>query len=1245
MQKKELTKFGTSLLEDRYLLKGEAPQDMFKRVANAYADNKEHAQRLYGYMSSLWFMPATPVLANGGTERGLPISCFLNEVPDSMAGIAGTFHENTFLASGGGGIGTCWSNVRSINESIKDRGTSSGIIPFLKTQDSYTLAISQGCYDDETEILTEKGFIRFIDLKRYNHSLKVAQVAEDAGSFDFVNYTNFIEYKTSECLYSFKNAEAQTNLLVTGNHRMATQNIKKINGKKQWKKELRIVEADKLSCNRDVRFVNAVPKKDGNKHFLTPIERFLIAYQADGSTNPIGCSNGNVSGSKIYNFHFKKQRKINRLENILSEAGLYHTKLFGKDNDTTLCVRVPNAISATKNFNDWVNITNITQEWACSFIEELKHWDGSYKSENSIKYSTINSKNADITQIIGIIAGYKTKLLKQVRDITRQDLYSVYFVKNSRYTSAEKITPEKKHYNGFVYCVTVPTGLLIVRRCGAITICGNSLRRGSSAAYLDISHPEIEEFIDIRRPTGGDPNRRSLNLHHGVCISDEFMQALEPNKDWELKSPKDGSVKEVIKPRDLWIKILNARIETGEPYILYTGNVDKNRSKVYEANGLKCKTSNLCVAPETLILTSNGWQEIQNCEKQKTTIWNGFEWSDVIPVKTGENQQLLTIKTSDGQALDCTEYHKWYIQTQDKFGNTHQIICKRTHELEVGDKIIKYNFPTIEGGLELTYAYANGFYSGDGCQLKNGKSRIYLYNEKRKIEPRLMLPVNEKFPTYIQDAQNRKYIDLPIGMLEYKFFVPNADYSINSRLEWFAGLCDSDGTIARNGQNQSLQISSINKQFLTNIQKMLQEIGCKSKIQGLRKAGQYLMPKNDGTGANAYYNCQEVFRILIDSNELYKLVTLGLKFERLNYELHLPQRQASQFIQVAEIIKSGRTSDTYCFTEPKRNMAVFNGILTGNCSEITLATGLDYQDKQRTAVCCLSSLNLEYYDEWKGNELFIEDIYRFLDNVLEDFIKRAPDTMQNAKYSATMERSVGLGVMGFHSFLQSKNTPIEGVAAKSWNKQMFKHIRAESEKANLKLAEEKGSCPDAQRVGIKARFSNMLAIAPTASISIIAGTSPSIEPYAANCFTQKTLSGSFVVKNKYLEKLLTEKAMNNDKTWSSIALNEGSVQHLDFLTPEEKDVFKTAIEINQMWLIEHAANRQEFIDQAQSLNIFIPANISKKTLHDLHFLAWKKGVKSLYYCRSVSLQRSEKAPASVVEKPKQVVYDECLACQ
>jgi ribonucleoside-diphosphate reductase alpha chain len=323
------------------------------------------------------------------------------------------------------------------------------------------------------------------------------------------------------------------------------------------------------------------------------------------------------------------------------------------------------------------------------------------------------------------------------------------------------------------------------------------------------------------------------------------------------------------------------------------------------------------------------------------------------------------------------------------------------------------------------------------------------------------------------------------------------------------------------------------------------------------------------------------------------------------------------------------------------------------CSEITLATGPDHLENERTAVCCLSSLNLEEYDDWKDDPMFIPDVMRMLDNVLQDFIDTAPPSMHKAAYSATRERSVGLGVMGFHSYLQAKGIPMESVMAKVWNKKIFKHIRAEADKASEMLAEERGACPDAEEVGLMERFTHKLSIAPTASISIICGnSSPGIEPYAANSFTQKTLTGSFVVRNKNLVKLLEEKGQNTDEVWSSIATHEGSVQQLDFLTDEEKDVYKTAVEIDQRWVIEHAADRTPDVCQAQSVNVFLPGNVSKAELHNIHYTAWKKGMKSLYYCRSTSIQRAEKvshkvpeyAQATAVESDEKK-YDECLACQ
>jgi ribonucleoside-diphosphate reductase alpha chain len=420
-----------------------------------------------------------------------------------------------------------------------------------------------------------------------------------------------------------------------------------------------------------------------------------------------------------------------------------------------------------------------------------------------------------------------------------------------------------------------------------LAISQGSLRRGSAAVYLPCTHPEIEEFVELRRPTGGDPNRKALNLHHGILITDAFMRAVEKDEEWALLSPRDGKVMRRIKARALWIRILLARVETGEPYVVYSDTVNNALPEHQRLAGLTVKTSNLC-------------------------------------------------------------------------------------------------------------------------------------------------------------------------------------------------------------------------------------------------------------------------------------------------------------------------------------------------AEITLPTGRDHLGKDRTAVCCLSSLNLETFPEWRDDPLFITDVMRFLDNVLQDFIDRAPDSMAKAKYSAMRERSVGLGVMGFHSFLQANNVPFESVMAKVWNKTIFKHVKAQVDAASRSLAVERGPCPDAADYGFMERFSNKTAIAPTASISIICGgASPGIEPIAANSFMHKTLSGSFNVRNPYLKALLAEKGYDDEDTWTSITVHEGSVQHLDFLTQDEKDVFKTAFELDQRWVIEHAADRAGMIDQAQSLNVFLPANVHKRDLHQIHFQAWKKGVKSLYYCRSKSIQRAE----------------------
>ena len=321
-------------------------------------------------------------------------------------------------------------------------------------------------------------------------------------------------------------------------------------------------------------------------------------------------------------------------------------------------------------------------------------------------------------------------------------------------------------------------------------------------------------------------------------------------------------------------------------------------------------------------------------------------------------------------------------------------------------------------------------------------------------------------------------------------------------------------------------------------------------------------------------------------------------------------------------------------TQKKLGLSVKHSNL---CTEITLPTNED-----RTAVCCLSSVNLEKYDEWKNDKLFISDIVRFLDNVLQSFIENAPDSVYRAKFSATQERSIGLGAMGFHAYLQKNNIAFESAMAKAKNKVMFKHIKDEAVKESQRLAIKRGEAPDMEGTGM--RNAHLLAIAPNASSSIICGTtSPSVEPFRANAYVQKTMSGSFLVKNKFLEKLLETKGINNEKTWTSILGNRGSVLHIKELSAWEKDVFKTAIEINQSWVIEHAADRQEFICQGQSLNVFVPADVNIKELHDTHMLAWKKKLKTLYYCRSEAIKRAE----LVSKKVERTIIPEadCLACE
>ena len=725
----------------------------------------------------------------------------------------------------------------------------------------------------------------------------------------------------------------------------------------------------------------------------------------------------------------------------------------------------------------------------------------------------------------------------------------------------------------------------------------SGVRRGAFAAYLDIDHPEIEEFLKVK-----DKGHSLQTINTAVSVSDEWM-----------KQMKDGDKEK----RELWAKVLKSRREKGIPYIFFSDTANRNKPQIYKDTNSIINSSNLCVSPNTNILTSGGYKLIGELEDEEVEVWNGEEWSNVFVRKTGENQKLLRVRTKDGYELDCTEYHKFYVQRGYERGtgkNKLEILEIRAKDLKPGDKLIKFELPIIQGNKTLTHAYDNGFYSGDGCLTSQGQ-RIYLYHGKQKLIEYFSSVTSWRS----EDNQNRT-----IGhtrLLKDKFFVPSGDYTIESRLKWLSGLLDSDGTVTNNNGSQSLQIASVEKEFLKEIQLMLQTLGCDSKVTIMRDEGSYKLPKNDGSNELGDFNCKEACRLLINGNSLFKLTQLGLECNRLEWNTRKPNRECSQFIKIESVEELPDLSDTFCFTEPKRKMGMFNGILTGNCSEIFLPTS-----EMESFVCCLMSMNLSTYDEWKNTDA-VRLAVMILDAVMSEFIKKTKNLpyMQRAHNFAVRHRALGLGVLGWHSLLQQKMIPFESFEAQQLNTSIFKYLKEKSYEASIELGEKYGYAPifeGVETTDTKRRNTTLMAIAPTTSSSSILGqVSPSIEPYASNYFVAGLAKGSFSRKNTELEKLLESKGKNTEDVWKNIIQNQGSVQQLDFLSENEKKVFKTFQEISPLAIIQQAAARQSFIDQGQSVNLKIPSSMGIKDINTIHMEAWELGLKSLYYQRGTSVAK------------------------
>lgn len=721
-----------------------------------------------------------------------------------------------------------------------------------------------------------------------------------------------------------------------------------------------------------------------------------------------------------------------------------------------------------------------------------------------------------------------------------------------------------------------------------------SQRRGSWAGYVSIEHGDFDELCDLLL-TKDDGVNVGWNIHSS------YIDKLSNGNTEALRRFK---------------RALKVKMVTGKGYFFFVDKVNELNPVAYTNHGLKVKASNLCVAPETMILTDAGHIEISSLVGENVNIWNGSEWSEVEVVKTGENQELIKVNTDCGQTLECTPNHKFYV-SQNYWG---EVVEKRAYQLSPGDKLIKLATPIIEGSKELRHAYVNGFYSGDGC-FYEGKSIIYLYNEKRKLFPKFKEVIKWH---NVQEIQDRETIYA--NGLEAKFFVPDASYSVVSRVDWLSGLLDADGCLLTNGESQTLQIGSIEVEFLKEIQLMLQTLGVQSKVKLARAAGAQLMPKNNGTMELGIYSCKDIYRLLISGNGINQLLSLGLSTSRLNITKHVPNRNCERFVTVVNVETTGRLSDTYCFTEPKKHMGVFNGILTGQCSEIAL-----HSNKNNTFTCVLASMNLAKYDEWKDTDAVYWSTI-FLDCVAQEFIQLSNSIPKLDKVVSFTEkgRAIGLGQMGLHTMLQLKRVPFESLEAHMLSNYITKKMQDESFRASEDLAKVYGE-PE-WCVGTGKRNTHTMAIAPTKSTSLImGGVSEGINPDPSMMYVQTTAAGEVIRINPVLLGIMKERSIDIDQASLEIQWAKGSVQGLSWLSDKEKEVFKTAFEMDMDNIVRMASARQRYVDQAQSLNLFFSTETPEEKVASVHKKAFlDKYIKSLYYIYSM--------PG--IEPAK----DNCIAC-
>lgn len=805
----------------------------------------------------------------------------------------------------------------------------------------------------------------------------------------------------------------------------------------------------------------------------------------------------------------------------------------------------------------------------------------------------------------------------------------------------------------------------------AIAVNQGGRRAGAVTVSLDVWHMDVPEFLECQTENG-DQRRKAYDIFPQLVVTDEFMRRVEHREMWTLVDPYEVRTKlgielaelwgdkfEVayaeieskldetiqlykrIDARDLFKEIMKSQVETGMPYLWFkdtSNRANPNKHEGYIPGG------NLCVAPETRVLTDQGQIPIVELEGQQANVWNGSEWSEVLVRKTGENQELLRVNLSNGESLECTPYHHFWVQ------NNYRKAAVRVdaQNLMPGDKLIKASLPLVqnESDVEFPYPYTSGFFSGDGSHSHEGLPEIDLYGEKKLLLDHIQYrnklrgrrygaSVELLEPAiYHDEKQDRIVCKLPLDMPP-KFTVPLNGYTVSSRLDWLAGILDSDGCVYRNGINEAFAITSVKKDFLLQIRLMLQTLGVESKVGKFSDSGYNNMP--DGKGEHKSYYCQAAYRLTISSCGLFELGKLGLKTHRLKWEHRKPQRNASQFVKVVKVERTGRISDTFCFTELKRNLGMFNGILTGQCQE----SWSNVKPGEESHTCNLTSLNLANIE---ADEL--EDIctisVRLLDNTIE--LTETPfkaSTTHNAKY-----RTIGVGAMGLADWLAKRRLSYKNLEEIDG---LFEDIGYHCTKASMELSKERGAYPvfagsewskghligakplswyaanlesdrldrwtqlsrDIQEFGI--RNSHITAIAPNTSSSLVQGCTASILPTYSRFFYDKWAKGTVPIAPPFVK----------DCFW---------------FYHENKS-------INQTQIVKAVATMQKWIDTGISMELIFNLNagvyfpdepersLKAKDIFDTLMLAWKEGCKAIYYIRTV--QRDDF---------KESVGEGCISC-